>query len=299
MLRTCLSLSLLLAPALAQTVDTLGATTTAPSRAATGKASVFRVDSTVLMLEYEMYLNVPGPETLTWFLYRHHSRSGVSTLEWTQQVPVNGTGVGPAWYSTGIVGIPLAEGNHYMIGVSWPGTLVYYYNTSSQPLPVSFGSWQRAHTTVAVPPATYTIAAGIDAAVYHQRLTTVPFQAVDIVGTGCAGTPLVPRLVASGVPTLGTTKNLDLVDAAANTLGMVALAIGPTMPVPLPVLGCDVWVNLGAAASVALVTSGTGVASLPMALPANPAYFGLQLSAQAGVLAANIDITNALNLVVN
>jgi hypothetical protein len=300
MIRASLCLSLLLAPAIAQTVDTLGATTTAPSRAATGKASVFRVDSSVLMLDYEMYLNVPGPETLTWFVYRHHSRTGVATMEWTQQVAVNGTGVGPAWYSAGPIALPLVEGNHYMIGVSWPGTLVYYYNTSSQPLPVSFGSWQRAHTTVAVPPATFTIASGIDTAVYNQRLTTVPFPNVDIIGNGCSGTALVPRLVASGVPTLGATKYLDLVDATANSLGMVSLALGPTLPVAIPMFGCGVWLNLGGAtATTALVTSGTGVASLPMSLPANPIFQGLPLSAQAGVLTTNIDITNALNLVVN
>lgn len=289
-----------LAPLAAQTIDTLGGTTTAPTRTATGKASLFQVDSSVVVLDYQMYLNVPGPETLTWFLYRHHSRTGAATLEWSQQVQVNGTGAGPTWYSSGPIPVPLAEGNFYMLGVGWPGTLTYHYNTSSVPLPVSFGSWQRAHTVTFPPPSTYTFASGIDAAVYYQQVTTVPFNGVDVVGTGCSGTNLVPRLVASGAPTLGATKSLDLVDAAPNTLGVISLALGPTLPVPVPMFGCGIWLDLGLpAATTAVVTSQVGVASLPMTMPANPAYIGITLSAQAGVLPNGVDITNALQLIVN
>lgn len=289
-----------LVPLTAQTVETIGGTTTAPLRTNTSKASVIRVDSSVLLIDYAMYLNVPGQETLTWFLYRHHSRTGAATLEWTQQVTVNGTGVGPAWYSTGPIALPLIEGNHYMIGVGWPGSLTYHYTTSSAPLPLSFGSWQRAHTPGFPPASTYTIASGIDTAVYYQQFTTVPFAGVDIVGTSCGATATLPRLVASGAPTLGATKVLDLVDATPNALGVVSLALGPTLPVPLPMFGCNIWLNInGPLASTAVPLSATGTASLPMTMPANPAFYGIPMSAQAGVLAASIQLTNALDLIVN
>lgn len=247
-----------------------------------------------------MYLNVPGVETLTWFVHRHHSRTGQFTLEWSQSVPVDGTGVGPAWYSAGPIALPLVEGNHYLIGVSWPGSLTYHYTTSSVPLPISFGSWQRAHTVPYPVPATYNVLGGIDAAVYNQRLTTLPFPNVDIVGTGCAAGALLPRLVASGAPTIGQTKSLDLVDATPNVLGVYALALGHTTTVPTPLFGCDIWLDLNApVATTAVITSAAGISNLPMVMPNDPGLVGVQIAAQAGVLSTAIDMTNALDLVVN
>src|SRR5688572_12436534 len=134
-------LSLLATPLSAQTIDTLGATTTAVTQSATGKANLFRVDTTVFLTNLEMYLNVPGVETLTFFMHRHHSQNGTYTLEWTPSVPVNGTGIGPAWYSAGQIVAPLVAGNHYMIGVAWPGSLTCYYKTPTSGQPVTFRRW--------------------------------------------------------------------------------------------------------------------------------------------------------------
>ena len=290
-----------LVPALsAQTVDTIGGATTAPLRTATSKASLFRVDTSVLLLDYEMYLNVPGVETLTFFVHRYHSRAGIYTLEWTANVTVNGTGVGPAFYSTGPIALPLVEGNHYQIGVGWPGSLSYHYITSATNSPVSFGAWQRAQTPGFPVPTSFSSPAGHDSAMYYQRLTTVPLPAVDIIGTGCAAGSLIPRLVASGVPTIGTTKSLDLVDAVANTLAVYSVALGHTTAVPTPLFGCDVWLDLLAPiATSAVITSATGIAGQSLSIPADPSFLGVLLSAQAGVLSAGIDMTNALDLVVN
>jgi hypothetical protein len=118
----------------------------APVRTATSKGNVFRVDSTVLLFEFEMYLNVPGPEVLTFFVHRHHSRTGTSALLFTTNVTVNGTGLGPMWYSSGPIALPLVAGNHYNLGVAWPGSLTYHYTVSATGTPVSFGAWMRATT---------------------------------------------------------------------------------------------------------------------------------------------------------
>jgi len=293
-------LTALLSPLAAQTVDTLGGTASAPSGANRGKASLFKVDSSVLLTNYEMWLNVPGVENLTWFMHRYHSRAGIFTLEWTSTVAVDGTGIGPAWYSTGAIAMPLIEGNYYILGVYWPGTLTYFYSTGATNTPVSFGSWQRAHSITSSVPATINVPAGVDIAVYRQQLTTLPLGAVNIVGTGCSSTALVPRLVASDMLSVGSTCSLDLVDAAPSSLGVYALAIAPTLPVPLPLFGCSVWLDLGGpVVTIAVITSATGIANLPLTIPADPSYFGLQLSAQAGVLSTAIDMTAALDLQVN
>ncbi|MCA8964111.1 MAG: hypothetical protein KDC48_04465 [Planctomycetes bacterium] len=282
----------------AQTVDTVGGVNTASTRTNSAKASLFAVDSSVLLIDYEMYLDIPGPETLTFFAYRHHSRSGTAQLAWTHQVTVAGGG-GAQWYSTGPIALPLIEGNHYAIGVSWPGTLTYHYSTSTTGTPVSFGSWQRAHTLTNPVPPTLNIPTGVDVAAYNQRLTTLPLPVVDNVGTGCSSTNLVPRLVATGMFGINTTEALELVDATPSSLGMFVIALGPTLAAPLPLFGCDVWLPLGVSASTATVTSGAGYAQQPFPVPNNPLFIGTQFSAQSGVLGAAIDMTNAVDFTVN
>src|SRR5690606_33356248 len=90
MRNTTICTLLLLAPLAAQNVDILGATSTCPSGTLRAKANQIRVDQTVLVLDFEMYLDVPAAETLEFFAYRHHSRTAGSTLDWTLQVPVQG-----------------------------------------------------------------------------------------------------------------------------------------------------------------------------------------------------------------
>ncbi|MBK8095489.1 MAG: hypothetical protein IPK26_00165 [Planctomycetes bacterium] len=281
----------------AQIIDTVGGTTTAATRTNSSKASLYRVDSTVLLTEFEWWLSIPAAETLTFYAYRHHSRSGVATLEWSQSVPVTGTGLAQ-WYSTGPIALPLVAGNHYALGVSWPGSLTYHYQTATTNAPVSFGTWQRAHTLTNPVPATLTIPAGVDVAQYHQRLTSLSLTSVVPVGTGCSSTALIPRLVASGLFSLGSNEGLDLVDCAPNTLALYGLAVGPTLPTPMPLFGCNFWLNPAGTETFAQVTSATGVAFLGLSVPQNPVLFGLPLSTQAAIVGTSIDFANAIDFVV-
>lgn len=283
----------------AQTIDTIGGTTTATTRAASSKASLFRVDQTVLLLDYEMFLDVPGAESLTFFLHRYHSRAGTYVQEWSTTVAVNGTGVGPAWYSTGPIALTLVEGNYYQIGVGWPGTLTYHYVTSATNAPVSFGAWQRAQTPGFPVPATWPIPAGHDSAQYFQRLTTLTSNAVENVGAGCSSTTLVPKLVASGQFSLGSNQRFELFDALPSSLAVFALGVGPTVTTPTPLFGCTIWLDLLRPVSSAIAfTSTTGEASLPFPIPPNPVFVGTHLSVQAAVVGNAIDITNAVDVTI-
>ena len=278
----------------AQTVDTLGGTNSPATRTNTSKSSLYQVDSSVYVLEFEVYLDVPGPETLTFFSYQHHSRSGTASLYWTYPVQVQG-GTGAGWYSTGPIALPLVGGNFYTLGVSWPGTLTYYYNTASTNWPVSFGSWQRAHTISNPLPATLSISAGVDVAQYHQRITSIALPDVTNVGTGCAaGT--IPRLVASGVFAIGATQLVQLVDATPSSLGVISIGLGPTLPTPIPMFGCSIWVN--PMFSFPLAVSTAGYASLPLTVPNDSAFTGVQFSTQGGVVGATIDISNAIDVTI-
>lgn len=278
------------------TVDTVGGTTSTGLRTNSGKASLYGVNSSVLLMDFEWWLDVPTTQTVTFFAHRHHSRAGTAQLIWTHQVTLTGGG-GPSWHSSGPIALPLLAGNHYTLGLSWAGSLSYYYSTAATGSPVSFGTWQRAHTVTNPPPATLSIPTGVDGAQYHQRLSTVPLPAPNLVGTGCAPN-LVPRLVATGLFGIGTQESFELVDAAPSSFGAFVIAIGPTLPVAIPLFGCDVWVNLGAAATNTVITSAAGYAAQPFPVPNVPAFLGLQISAQGAVLGAGIDMTNAINITI-
>lgn len=282
----------------AQIIDTIGGQTSAPSGALRGKGSLFAVNTSVVLTEYEMYFNVPAQETLTWFIYRHHSRSGTASLLWTSQTTVPG-GIGPAFYSTGPIAVPLVAGNHYMIGCYWQGSITYYYSTATTGSPVSFGTWQRAHTLNAPPAPTFSIPAGVDVAQYYQRLTTVPVNSVVNTGTGCSATTLLPRLVAGNFFSLGTTTQLELVDAAPSTIALFGLAGGPALPAPFPLFGCSIWLDVsGPVATVATLASATGYANLPVAVPGNPALLGTSYTSQGLVFGAAIDVANAVTFTI-
>jgi hypothetical protein len=299
MLRQLTALLSLVAALSAQiNVDTLGSTASAPTGPTLGKGSLFAVTTTVTLLEYEMYLDVPGPDTLTFFAYRHHSRTGTSTLEWTLPVAVTG-GTGPGWYSTGPIALPLVAGNYYVLGVSWVNTLTYYFTTAQPGYPVSFGNWQRAHT-LNLPLPTTLLLTGSDIAQYYQRLTTVPTGAVVNTGTGCSATTLVPRLVANDYFVRGATTTLELVDALPNAIGLFGLANGAASPVPVPLFGCSIWLDLsGPVVTLATVISGAGYANLPFPVPNDPLLIGLAFSGQALVFGpTNVGVSNAVTFVV-
>lgn len=282
----------------AQVIDTLGSTAN-PATTGSAKANLFQVNDTRIVLELEWYLSIPpGQTTLTFFSHRHHSRNGFANLEWTLPVTVTGTGA-PAWYSTGPIALPLVTGNHYTLGVAYSTPLTYYFSIANPGAQVSFGNWQRGHTP-AVPLQPTLQLSGNDGAQYHQRITSVPVSYVVDVGTGCTTTSLVPRLVAGGFFSIATSQTLTLVDAAPSAITVFALAVGPTLPAPLPVFGCDLWLNLGAFATLATVTDSAGGSNLTLGIPNNLLLVGQTYSSQALVFApATPQLTNAVQFTIN
>lgn len=279
MLRALLAIGLATAtPVFAQVIDTLGSTAI-PATTGSAKANLLAVNDSRLLTEMEWYLDIPaGTTTLTFFVYRHHSRNGFATQQWTLPVTVTSIG-GPAWYSTGPIALELAGGNHYALGIAYSTPLTYYFSIASPGAGVSFGNWQRGMTPIVPLPSTLSIG-GSDAAQYHQRLTTFPVSSVVVAGTGC-GTGTVPRLVAGGFFHINATQNLDLVDGTASTLGAFALATGATLPAPVPLFGCDLWLNLTSFALQSVITAGSGSSVLPLAIPNVPALVGSTFSSQA------------------
>lgn len=295
--RTLTVLLITMGPLSAQIVDTVGS----PAIAATtgsAKANLYQVDDTRLLFELEFYLDIPaGSETLTFFCHRHHSRTGLATLEWTHPVTVTSVG-GPAWWSSGPIAEALVAGNHYTLGVSYTTALTYWFDIPGSGAPISFGNWQRGHTPQVPLQPTLSLS-GNDAARYHQRVTTFAVNNVVNVGTGCSSVSTAPRLVAAGLFSINSSQTIELVDASPNSLTVFALAVGPALVSPLPVFGCNVWLNPAALATLGTTTNVQGYSSMTLPIPNVPALVGQSFTSQALVLNSAIDLSNAVEFTIN
>ena len=276
------------------TTDTLGGTSTSASRTALAEANVIRVDKTVWLWKIEFYLGITGAETLTFFRYRYHSQQGAYVKDWTRHVKVTGTGLG--WYSTGTIALPLVAGNHYILGVSWTGTVTCHYNLGTSGSTFSFGSWYSGSTPTGLP-ATAMIG-GVNRAQYHQRLYSAPLSNVRVVGTSCKKASS-PRLVAAEVAYPGGKLILDLVDAAGSAPAIHVWSLHPALTNPISLFGCSLWVSpfKSPVITLATVTNAAGYDNLTMSLPAVLGFQGQKLAWQTLVVSpGNLVFTNALEL---
>jgi hypothetical protein len=124
-------------------------------------------------------------------------------------------------------------------------------------------------------------------------------------GGPCAAVTLLPSFCgvatfATTPFTLGTVGAATINGGAPNAPGVVLYSIGP--PSPLVIAPCTVYVNLLAYSEIAFTTNAAGSATLAIPLPFNPAFAGLVVTEQAGILnpaaPLGVDITNANQLLV-
>ncbi|MBK8100362.1 MAG: hypothetical protein IPK26_24965 [Planctomycetes bacterium] len=297
MLRASLLLFACLLQAMpAQTVDTIGGTSSSMTSTGLADGNLFRIDTTCVLQRVECYLGLPAQtQTLTFFVYEHPSRIGTATRIWSAAVQVTGTGNG--WYASPTIGVPMVAGNFYAFGVAYSGTATVYW----QPWPAtgnttSFGEWVSGKVSVNPPPPTLAFL-GTDIAQFRQRITTTAQSGVRMVGDGCNSQGLPPRLVADGLLPIGASVSLHVTDGPTFAMALVGLALGPTSPTPQPFFGCSLWLTvIGPVLAVPLDLDGHG--ELPLAVPADPRLVGLQFSAQALVTGAPESVTNAVELTV-
>ena len=104
------------------------------------------------------------------------------------------------------------------------------------------------------------------------------------LGAGC-GDSSVPSVVASGfgaIPNFGFS--LDVSDMEPNGLGVLLLSIFPNS-LPLG-SGCNLWVSLPATETFVAAANGLGRVSLPLPIPNQPSFEGLNLFTQLVELSA-------------
>jgi hypothetical protein len=133
------------------------------------KGNSYRVDISVFLNEAEFWLSFTGTQTLTYYVYVSTVEFGTYTEVYRDTQIVTGSGAG--WYSTGPLCVALNAGYHYIIAVSWDGTLTYYFGVGDSQN-TSFGAYTHGYAsgTDPLPPSIESLVN--DYAIYHQRLTT-------------------------------------------------------------------------------------------------------------------------------
>jgi hypothetical protein len=150
-------------------IDIVGAAANPTTRTGLAKGNSYRVDVGVFLKEAEFWLNFTDTQTLTYYVFVSPVEFGTYTEVYRSSHVVNGIGAG--WYSTGPLCVALSAGYHYIIAVSWNGTLTYYYGVGGSQ-DTSFGAHTHGYATGTdpLPPSFESLVD--DQAIYHQRLTT-------------------------------------------------------------------------------------------------------------------------------
>lgn len=166
-------------PAWAATIDTIGSDLESGSPAApywwTAKGNAFHVDTDRILIEQEFFLEFIGPMTVDFGVYKSPVEFGTYQQVQANSVALEGEEQA-AWYSSGGINVTLDAGHFYIMAVSFPDTLTYFYSQRdpNDEIAVSFSSLVHGFAT-GYHPLGGTIESTVnDCAVYYQRLTTIP-----------------------------------------------------------------------------------------------------------------------------
>jgi hypothetical protein len=152
-----------------RTVDIVGGTTNSSSGPGRAKGNSYQIDTDVILTEAEFWLDFGNTQMLTFYVFVCPDEFGkYNEIYRNSELTV---GSGAAWYSTGPVAVEMDAGNHYIIIVSWDGTVGYYYDSGDSQA-TSFGYYTHGYATGSNPlPASFQSLSN-DQAIYYQRLNT-------------------------------------------------------------------------------------------------------------------------------
>jgi hypothetical protein len=299
-----LAILLLLAPRSAsQEGEIIGSLVGRTAHTALAKGNCLRVDRTVILTDFAFHLELAEPQTLVFTIHRAVREDAEFTLEQSWSVPA--LPAGATWYSPRSLYVPLLAGNHYLLCVSWSGTLTYSFHPAAA-WPVSFGQQRYAHWSGAHPLPAQVEARNEMPATYLMSIATQAPSRFDpstrIAGAGCAPSGLAaPVLTAVEMPLLGN-RNFALEVAASAVARPTWLWITPhALPSPLVFGTCELYLDLrGPLVAIGPVpTRASTVARFPIGIPYDPSIRGVEVPLQAAALdlgSGAVDLSNALFL---
>jgi hypothetical protein len=155
----------------AVTVDVVGGTTNSATGSGLAKGNVYRIDTTVNLLNFEALLHFSGTETLEFYVFKNSSEFGNYSLVTSTSFAATGTGV-DTFYSSGILNTALNSGSWYNLAVSWSGMANTYYFNVGDSQATSFGAQVHGFATGTHPLGATIFDNANDQAIYFQRVTT-------------------------------------------------------------------------------------------------------------------------------
>jgi len=162
-------------------VDIVGSTTYSSSGPGRAKGNSYQIDIDVILTEAEFWLDFSDTQTLTYYVFSCPDEFGTYTEVYrnSELTP----GVGTAWYSSGTISVEMDIGTHYIIAVSWDGTVGYWYDSGDSQA-TSFGYYTHGYATGMDPLPSSFISSVNDTAIYHQRLNTEPNVSLESTSWG-------------------------------------------------------------------------------------------------------------------
>jgi hypothetical protein len=155
----------------APTIETVSNSTKVSIGDSRFRGNVYSVATRTTLTKIESYLNFTGNRDLNFVVLEGDSPLGQFTIVQNQTVTRTGTGAG--FYASAPVGQVLQPNKFYIISVGWTGgNIAYHWNdTGATPEPLSFGQRVNGFSQDVFPLAN-SISYTINAAAFHQRLTT-------------------------------------------------------------------------------------------------------------------------------
>ena len=157
-------------------VDIVGGSDNGNVGSGLAKGGSYQIDTSVLLEEMEFYIGFSDTQILTCYVFECPTEFGTYTEVYRNSETVTGTGT--HWYSSGPIAVTLYEGTHYIIIISWSGTVGYYWNTGDSQS-TSFGAYTHGYATGTHPLPSSFGSTSNDQAIYHQRITTNPVSSLD------------------------------------------------------------------------------------------------------------------------
>ncbi len=150
-------------------VDIVGDTSNTSSATGRAAGNSYQIDTSVFLTEMEFWLDFSDTQTLTYYVFDCPDEFGTYTEVNRNSESVAGSGEG--WYSSGTVNIALNMNTHYIIIVSWSGSMTYYFESADSQA-TSFGAQTHGYSYGFHPLSGNFVSLINDVAVFHQRLTT-------------------------------------------------------------------------------------------------------------------------------
>ena len=155
--------------------DTVGSTSLAYSAGTVRyRGNIYEATTNTTLAEIEAYLNFTGSANLHFVVYVMDSLVSSETKTQILSKTVSTTGVGPGFYSTGSISVPVEAGKFYIIATGWnTESIAYFGNSDAQPS-VNFGNKVRGWLINDIFPMYTTFSAGISSSTinYYQRITS-------------------------------------------------------------------------------------------------------------------------------